>query len=163
VSGGQKARGFTLIEVLVALIIVTFGMGAMMTALTSAAQTTMHLREKSFAEWIGLNQLATARLSHALPATGKSEAEVEFAGSKWHWQQDVSDMEIPGLKRIIIQVRRAGDDVPKDRWLGTVVGFRGDAVRTAQGVMSYWDNAGIPGGGGGAGGGAQPNPTGKPN
>jgi hypothetical protein len=72
-------------------------------------------------------------------------------------------MEVPGLKRIVIQVRRAGDNVPKDRWLATVVGFRGDAIRTARGVMSYWDNAVIPGGGGGAGGNAQINPTGKPN
>jgi len=159
----QKARGFTLVEVLVALIIVSFGMGALMTALTSRAQSTMQLREKSIAQWIGLNQLATARLSLALPATGKSEDEIDFASFKWHWQQDVSDMEIPGLKHIVIRVRRAGDDVPKDRWLATVVGFRGDAIRTAQGVMSYWDNAAIPGGGGGGGGGPAFNPTGKPN
>jgi general secretion pathway protein I len=160
----RQARGFTLIEVLVALIIVTFGMGALMSALTTAAQTTMQLREKSFAEWIGLNQLATARLSGALPATGKSENEVEFAGSKWHWQQDVSDMEVPGLKRIVIQVRHAGDGVAKDRWLATVVGFRGDAISTPRGVISYWDNATIPGGGGGGGAGGSPqfNPTGKP-
>jgi len=171
VSGGRQARGFTLIEVLVALVIVALGMGALMTALTGAAQSTMQLREKSFAEWIGLNQLATARLSHALPANGKSEKDVDFAGSTWHWQQEVTDMAVPGLKRITIQVRHAGDDVPKDHWVATVVGFRGDAIRTAQGVMSYWDNAVIPGGGGGPGGGPGPgpgggapsNPTGKPN
>lgn len=156
-----QPRGFTLIEVLVALVIVAFGMGTLMSALTGAARSTMELREKSFAEWVGLNQLSTARLSVALPATGKSENELEFAGSSWHWEQDVTDMEIPGLKRITIQVRRAGEEVPKDRWLATVVGFRGDAVRTARGVMSYWDNGVIPGNGGG--GSAPLNPTGKPN
>jgi len=156
-----QPRGFTLIEVLVALVIVAFGMGTLMSALTGAARSTMELREKSFAEWVGLNQLSTARLSVALPVTGKSENELEFAGSSWHWEQDVTDMEIPGLKRITIQVRRAGEEVPKDRWLATVVGFRGDAVRTARGVMSYWDNGVIPGNGGG--GSAPLNPTGKPN
>src|SRR5258708_18172271 len=38
--------------------------------------------------------------------------------------------------RIVIQVRHAGDNVPKDRWLATVVGFRGDAIRTPLGVRS---------------------------
>jgi general secretion pathway protein I len=185
-----RARGFTLIEVLVALIIVALGMGAVMTALTSAAQNTIQLREKSFAEWVGLNQLSTVRLNRPLPVTGTSEGEIDFANSTWHWQQDVSDMEIPGLKRIVIQVRHAGDKVPKDLWLATVVGFRGDAVSTALGVMADWDNGqapaigggapggagaapggtgGLPGGtgsapggtGGGTGGG-QPNPTGNP-
>jgi len=149
VSGERRVRGFTLIEVLVALVLVALGMGAVMTALTSAAQSTLQLREKSFAEWVGLNQLATVRLSHALPATGKSDGEVEFAGSGWHWHQEVSDMDIPGLKRIVIQVRHAGDEVPKDRWLATVAGFRGDAVRTPLGVLSGWDSGASPGGPGG--------------
>jgi general secretion pathway protein I len=139
VSGERQAGGFTLIEVLVALIIVALGMGALMTALTSAAQSTLQLREKSFAEWIGLNQLSTVRLNHALPLTGKSEGELEFAGSSWHWQQEVSDMPIPGLRRIVIQVRHAGDKVAKDRWLAAVEGFRGDAIRTPLGVMTDWD------------------------
>jgi hypothetical protein len=96
-----------------------------------------------------------------VPATGKSEAELDFAGSTWHWQQEVTDMDVPGLKRILIQVRHGGDGVPKDQWLATVMGFRGDAIRTPRGVMSYWDNAVIPGGGGG-GGGAPPNTAGQP-
>ena len=159
-SRKRQARGFTLVEVLVALVIVALGMGALMTALSSAAQSTMQLREKSFAEWVGLNQLSTVRLNHALPATGKSEGEVEFASFSWHWQQEVSDMEIPGLKRIVIQVRHAGDDVPKDRWIATVVGFRGDAVRTPMGVMSDWDSsAGVAGG---PGSGGSSNTPGKP-
>ena len=163
-SPARRVRGFTLIEVLVALIIVALGMGAVMTALTSAAQSTMQLREKSFAEWVGLNQLSTVRLNHALPVTGKSEGEIDFANSSWHWQQEVSDMDVPGLKRIVIQVRHAGDKVPKDLWLATVVGFRGDAVSTPLGVMADWDSAQLPAGGGGAGAtpGGPPNPTGNP-
>jgi general secretion pathway protein I len=159
------SAGFTLIEVLVALVIVAFGMGAVMSALTSAANNTMQMRERSFAEWVGLNQLSLARLARAMPANGKSEGEVEFAGSRWHWLQQASDMQIPGVKRIVIQVRHADEPTASDGpkpppdWLATVTGFRGDALASPQGTFSGWDNAraASPGqGGAGTPGGSPP-------
>ena len=62
----QQQRGFTLIEVLVALFIVALGIGALLSTLTSAATTIDHLRDKSFAEWIALNQITQARLAALL-------------------------------------------------------------------------------------------------
>ena len=144
-----RRAGFTLIEVLVALMIVALGMGAVLSALSSAADNTIRLREKSFATWVGLNQLAATRLKQVFPSRGKSEGEVEFANAHWHWQQQVEDMQIPGLKRITIEVRYA--DAPGARtgakaaatsersdWLATVTGFRGDAMSAPQGTLSGW-------------------------
>ncbi|TLY61079.1 MAG: type II secretion system protein GspI, partial [Gammaproteobacteria bacterium] len=84
--------GFTLIEVLVALAIVAIGMAAVLGALSSAANTTAYLRDKTFAEWVALNQIATLRLKMqtAPPATGNTAGEVDFAGRSWHWRQEVS-------------------------------------------------------------------------
>jgi general secretion pathway protein I len=170
----MRTRGFTLIEVLVALVIVALGMSGLLTALTRAAGDTGRLRERSFAEWVGLNQLATARLTANGPATGKSEGDVDFAGGRWHWLQQVTQMEIPGVHRIEIQVRRlpgaakeesgdkaaasstAGDNIsekgPPD-WLATVTGFRGDALGAPQGTFTEIDTlqqgSGGPGGPGG--------------
>jgi len=141
-----RESGFTLMEVLVALVIVAFGMGAVMSALTSAANNTQRLREKSFAEWVGLNQLALARLAREMPSTSKKEGDVEFAGLKWHWVQQATDMQVPGVRRIVIQVRQAdgpmagnGTRPPVD-WLATVTGFRGDAIGAPQGTMPSFEN-----------------------
>jgi len=156
----RRERGFTLIEVLVALVIVALGMSALLSALTSAADNTGRLREKSFAEWVGLNQLSATRLASSQPSVGKSEGDVDFAGGRWRWLQQVTRMEIPGVVRIEIQVRRlpgaaaaeggknaaasasAGDNVsdkgPPD-WLATVTGFRGDQIASPQGTLSEWD------------------------
>jgi general secretion pathway protein I len=148
----KLSRGFTLIEVLVALIIVALGMGAALKALTSAADSTARLREKTFAAWIGFNQLATERLGTGMHATGSQEAEVDFAGSRWHWQQTTEDMEVPGLKRITIRVRHSDQPgqpgsvkrsaAPDDDWLATVVGFRGDSLEFPQSELAGWDDAG---------------------
>jgi general secretion pathway protein I len=148
-----------LIEVLVALVIVAFGMGAALKALTSAADSTARLREKTFAAWIGLNQLATERLGTGVQTTGNQEAEIEYAGSRWHWQQTIEDMEVPGLKRITVRVRHsnlkgkidadsdqstsAKSSKPQDEdWLATVVGFRGDSLEYPQSELTGWDDAG---------------------
>jgi general secretion pathway protein I len=148
----RRGRGFTLIEVLVALLIVALGMGAVLAALTAAADNTMRLREKTFAEWVGFNQLASARLTSAALASGSKEGDVDFAGTRWHWQQSVTEMDVPGLKRITIQVRHADEpgapqSAPKDTaaghdWLATVMGFRGDALSSPLDVLTGWDSAG---------------------
>lgn len=101
-------RGFTLIEVLVALAIVALGMGALMTALASSADSVTYLREKSFAEWVGLNQLSTQRLTAGKPSDGTTEGDINFAGATWHWRQTIATVDtIPGVHRITVQVKRS--------------------------------------------------------
>lgn len=148
----NNLRGFTLIEVLVALLIVALGMGAAFKALSSAAESTIQMRERTFAAWVGFNQLETVRLKAGSPVNGKQEREVEFAGSHWHWLQTVDDIQVPGVKRITIQIRRANDDkaarggkqsdAASKYWLATVVGFRGDALTSTQSELQGWDDGG---------------------
>ena len=144
-------RGFTLVEVLVALVIVAFGMGAVLAALSSAAESVMRLREQSFAEWVGFNQLATTRLKATVPPVGTTSGDIEFAATHWQWQQTVTKMDIPGLMRITIRVRSAtaaqkaapgAKGSANDTYLATVMGFRGDALQTPLDVLPPWDGAG---------------------
>jgi general secretion pathway protein I len=101
----RQGRGFTLIEVLVALFIVALGIGALLATLTSAATTVDHLRDKSFAQWIALNQITQARLASTSAGTGSSSGEVDYAGNKWYWRQQVVDQGIAGMRRIDVPNR----------------------------------------------------------
>jgi general secretion pathway protein I len=142
--------GFTLIEVLVALFIVALGMVAMFKALSGAADNAIQMRERTFAAWVAFNQLATERLKAGTSVTATQEHDVEFAGSRWHWLQTVEEMQLPGVKRITIQVRHADDDKASAAskqgdaagkyWLATVVGFRGDAVQSPPSELQGWDD-----------------------
>lgn len=133
-------RGFTLIEVLVALAIVTVGMAAVLGTLTSSADTTAYLRDKTFANWVALNQIALVRISGQLPAPGKSDGDTDFAGRKWHWHQEVNTTQVPGMVRMDVSVRPSDVDSPdSDRgWYATLSGIAGDAVGLPRGDLPDW-------------------------
>lgn len=104
----RRQGGFTLIEVLVALVIVAFGMSALLAALSSSADNISALREKTLAEWVGLNQIADARLLPNAPQLGSTEGDVKgFGNGNWHWRRDVIAVTmIPGMVEIAVRVRR---------------------------------------------------------
>lgn len=119
-------RGFTLLEVLVALVIVAFGMGALMATLTAAATSVERLRDKSFAEWVALNRISEVRLGKAAPTKGKTSGESELGGQKWQWTQEIDDANFPGMLRIDVRVMRKGPnagDEPQE--LAAAEGFLG--------------------------------------
>jgi general secretion pathway protein I len=143
----HRHRGFTLIEVLVALVIVAVGMSALMGALSSSARTVTYMQDKTFAEWVALNQIANDRLQLGqgqLPATGNSTGDIDYAGRSWHWRQEIVASQVPGIMRIDVKVRpkelKAGDD---DSWYVTVGGLAGNGIGLAGSseAMVNWDTA----------------------
>jgi general secretion pathway protein I len=151
-------RGFTLIEVLVALAIVAIGMAAILGTLTSSASTVIYMRDKSLANWVALNHIAEQRLLPSLPPLGKSDGDVDYAGQKWHWHQEVIETAVKGMFRIDVMVRPADSKADDDKgWYVTLSGVTGDAFAQPTG-MPPWDVAsgGGPNPGGGNPGGGNP-------
>jgi general secretion pathway protein I len=137
----QGQSGFTLIEVLVALVIVAFGMGALMAALSSSADTSAHLREKSLAEWVALNRISEVRLRGQPPGLGKSSGDADFAGRKFRWTQEIVDPGIAGIRRIDISVARAAADGGTGADAGSLAiatGFIGLATAAPSGIEPDW-------------------------
>jgi general secretion pathway protein I len=141
-----RARGFTLIEVVVALAIVAIGMAAVLGTLNTSANTISYLRDKTFAQWMALNKIANLRLSGQMTRTGNSDGDTEYAGRKWHWRQEVNGTEIPGVVRIDVHVRPAEVQGDNDHsWYSTVTGIQGDAVAAPNGYLPNWGAQVLPG------------------
>ena len=134
----MRARGFTLIEVLVALVIVAFGMGALLATLASAARTTVQLRERAFAQWVALNRVSEARLAATPAAVGKTDGETTLANFKWKWVQTVSDPGLAGIRRVDVTVSQT--DAP-DAVVATATGFLALGQRPASGSEPDWSLA----------------------
>ncbi len=150
----MKTRGFTLVEVLVALVIVAAGASAVLSSLNTAATSTAYLRDRTFAEWIANNRIVETRLATSAPQNGKSEGELDYASRRWQWRQQVTEGELPGLRRIDVSVRPAGEAAagPED-WTLTISGVLGRDI-APPGTGLDWEPVAPGPGGPGAGAGS---------
>jgi general secretion pathway protein I len=135
----RRGRGFTLIEVLVALAIVAIGMAAVLGTLTSSASTVLFMRDKTLAQWVALNQIAQQRLLPQIPAQGTTDGDVDYAGQKWHWHQETVPTAVQGMIRMDVRVRPSDSKEDDDHgWYVTLSGIEGDAVAQPRGDVPLW-------------------------
>ena len=130
------ARGFTLIEVLAALVIVALGMLGAIEAVTQSARNGTYLREKTLAHWIAMNVVTERRLQANAPDIGETSGDVDFAGARWHWRLRVTQTQVDTMRRMDVAVRAASS--PEDSSLATLTGFYGTAVGAAGGTAVFW-------------------------
>jgi general secretion pathway protein I len=134
---GNAARGFTLIEVLAALVIVSLGMLGVITAVGQTASNTTYLRDKSLAHWVAMNRLTEARLQRTVPAIDKTSDEVEMAGRRWRWTMEVTQTPVESIRRIDVSVRPIEADEKSS--MASVTGFYGSAISPPGTITIDWD------------------------
>jgi general secretion pathway protein I len=133
----QRIRGFTLVEVLVALVVVALGLTALMVAVNGTARTSGFLRDKSLAQWIALNRLSEVRLNVTKFGQNTDTGELDFGSRKWHYDTRYFDTSIASMKRVVVRVYR-GDAKTKGNALAQAVGFLGSSVATAGSTTVDW-------------------------
>jgi general secretion pathway protein I len=106
-SPRRLARGFTLIETMVALVIVTLGMTAVYMQLSQYAANAIYLRDKTLASWIGSNTVTELSIQRVWPEVGDEEIEVPFADRLWTVTIDISATEVENLRRADVSVALA--------------------------------------------------------
>lgn len=148
-----RTRGFTLIEVLAALVIVALGMLGVIQAVTQTARNGTYLRDKTLAHWIAMNVITERRLLPTPPDVSESSDDVEFAGQRWRWTMNVTQTEVESLRRMDVSVRRA--DRPDSEALATVTGFYGTAIGAVGGSTLPWRDGRPAGAAGGDGNGPE--------
>jgi general secretion pathway protein I len=141
----MRSRGFTLVEVLVALLVVVMGMAALMIAVSSTARTSGVLRDKTIAQWIALNRLAEIRLNLTKFGQNNDIGELDFGNRKWHYDTRYFDTSINSMKRVVVRVY-PGDAKTKGNALIETVGFVGQqlAIPGNSNIAVNWQKDSLP-------------------
>jgi len=120
----ESEKGFTLVEVMVALTIVAFSLTAIAASMNQMIDAANTMRERTYASWIAQNKIAEMRLANVIPEVSSTSGEVDYANSEWAWRAVVSETGIENFYRIDVSVSHAGNEYI----IRTVTGFIGEPV-----------------------------------
>lgn len=127
-------RGFTLVEVMVALAVVALALPALIMTLYQQVDGTEHLRDKSQAQLVAANKLAELRLLSQARGSlleGEDSGNAELAGRDWSWLIRSSTTPVQSLQRVEIEVR-PGEDNTRGPALYTLTAFMSSEIESTR-------------------------------
>jgi general secretion pathway protein I len=102
----QTQQGLTLIEVLIALAIVSIAMTAVIKAASQNIKSTAYLQKKTMALWVAeevINETRAHRLNLGA-SSGHQRLSTEMLGKDWYWQTNEEATANPRIKKLIVSV-----------------------------------------------------------
>ena len=115
-------RGFTLLEVMVALAVIAFALAAGVSAVSGNTRNAAGLQQRTYAHWVAMNKMAELQLSKQWPATRTTRGSELMARHEWFWEMKVTNTPNVLIRRVDLMVRVNEDD---DTPLVTLTGFVG--------------------------------------
>ena len=113
---GSKSLGFTLIEIMIAMAIVSVGVVAVMTATASNADIASDLDRRLVASWVVSNRFAEIRHESKLNSisAGNRNTNVEMGGYQWQVRSTIEESDLERVFVVTIEAhdRNQNDDIP---------------------------------------------------
>ncbi len=98
------SRGFTLLEVLIALTIISLSLGALISTSGSQAGSAGYLKQKTIAHWVAMNEITQMQIEQAFPGKGDTRGSTEMAGTEWYWTRTVKETEDENSRQVEIKI-----------------------------------------------------------
>lgn len=119
----MSRRGFTLIEVVIALAVVSLALLALVRTTALGTEALAHERELTLASLVAANVLAEARLERTYPSIGERGGRATMGPREFEWKLVVQGTGDPAVRRLDVRVYAAdaGGAAP----LASMSGFAG--------------------------------------
>ena len=100
----RTAAGFTLLEVLVALAVLSLSMGAVIKATSDYTNNQSYLRDRTMALWVARNVLVQFQVDREWPKVGERKGTQEMGNREWRWLAVTSQTDEAELRRLDVEV-----------------------------------------------------------
>ena len=122
-------RGFTLLEMLIAIAIIGIIGAAVSTAIGGVATQPRSLEQRTVANWIASNQLTRMRMLQRRKAQslgeGKQQTRLVFADRQWEVETQIKTTDHPWIRRIEVSVYESSDKEGRQGPYSYMSGFLG--------------------------------------
>jgi len=88
----DRARGFTLVEVLIALAVLAIALAAVLRAMGQAIDLSTDLRDRTVALWAAEERATDLVLKNTWPAIQSTDGTMEFGEREWRWREKVTSI-----------------------------------------------------------------------
>jgi general secretion pathway protein I len=99
-----KTAGFTLLEVMVALVIIGLALTAAVRASESAVNGARALKQQLAADWVAQNRLIDLQAHDGWPAEGETDGSEKQGNDTYFWKQVVSSTPNPLFRKLDVEV-----------------------------------------------------------
>jgi general secretion pathway protein I len=115
-------KGFTLLEVLVAVAVLSLALMAAMRSASVTMNSAEALRQRVAADWLASDRLAEHRARRSWPPVGERSGEATQGGIPLRWRERVSATPNARFRRIEVTVLAVeSDDTPLAKLTGFAV------------------------------------------
>ena len=122
-------RGFTLLEMLIAVAIIGVIGASVATAIGGVANQTRSLEQRTVASWIASNHLTRMRMLQRrdaqLVAQGRSQTRMIFADREWEVETQITATDHPWIRRVEVTVFEATEEDDRAGPYSQMSGFLG--------------------------------------
>lgn len=100
-----KKSGFTLIEVLIALSIISIALTALLKATSQNIENTARIKEKSTSHWVAMQAVSMIQLNLIqINPSQESTQATTLLNEKWFWRAKISSTPIKTIQLMTISV-----------------------------------------------------------
>ncbi|MCW8919200.1 MAG: type II secretion system minor pseudopilin GspI [Gammaproteobacteria bacterium] len=117
----SRLRGFTLLEMMVALAVLSIALAAMIKGVAANASNATYLRDRTLAHWVGMNVVAEQRLLGRWSELEIQRGEEEMGRHTWYWSARLSKTFDEDVRRLDVEVR--GSEEHDATPLATLIAF----------------------------------------
>lgn len=102
-------RGFTLVEVMVALAVIAIALSASISSSATAVNNLAGMKERTIAHFVAMNELARVELEgNKIPQ--KLDGTTEMAGRDWYWKMKIENTADASNDLKYLDIRVYGDE-----------------------------------------------------
>lgn len=122
----QRYKGFTLIEVLVALLVFALIGTAASQVGSQYISSYERIRDKTFATWLADNRINELRLADSFPDIAENTDDLDYGPFRWRILTSVKGTAEPTIRRVDVTVFKFADERSDPREIYTLAGFIGE-------------------------------------